>query len=90
MNAPYGKVDGVPDLIPVASSNVSGIGYDAKAQRLWIDFGGPHVYSFEPFTSDEWDDFRAAKSPGQHFHAKIKKNAAYRGNKIAKPVLPKS
>lgn len=64
------------DMAPVKSSNISAIGYDSDASRLYVQFknGGSYVYhGIEPAQHAE---LIKAKSVGSHLHAHVKPKAA--------------
>lgn len=60
------------NLVPVTSSNLAAIGYDAANSQLHVKFknGGVFVYSGVP--ADKHKALMAAKSIGSHFHAHIR------------------
>ena len=74
-----------------ASSSVKWARYDPGAQKLQIDFknaAGKYqsTYEYDKFSRRDWDDFRAASRPGEHFAYRIRGKYAYR--KIVKPTAP--
>lgn len=78
------------------SSNVKWARYDPVESRLEIDFkdkDGNYASTYEygsakvPFTRQDWEDFRAANRPGEHFAFRIRGKFPYRKVvKTAKPV----
>lgn len=74
-----------------ASSNIKWARYDSAAAKLQIDFkntAGEYqsTYEYDKFTRQDWEDFRAASRPGEHFAYRIRGKYAYR--KIVKPTAP--
>ena len=74
---------------PEASSNVKWARWDSEKQLCYIDFkdkDGNYASTYEygslaggrKFTRDDWEEFRAALRPGQHFAYKIKGVFSYR------------
>ena len=59
-------------LRPVASSQLSGIGYDSKNNILAIEFHGGAVYHYQNVTQEDWEALEKAESKGSHFYKKIK------------------
>lgn len=60
------------ELIPVTSSNVSAIGYDADTQTLGIKFSSGTVYHYAGVPKDVYDDFVNAESIGRFFAMNIR------------------
>lgn len=62
---------------PVASSNVSSIGYDEASQTLEVEFTGGSVYQYynvEPMT---FEQLRTASSKGAYVNTYIKNAYPY-------------
>lgn len=66
--------------IPVESSDIVSIGYDAKEHVLEIEFGGGRVYQYTDVTPDVHERFMRADSCGTYFNAFI--NGRYRYHRI--------
>jgi hypothetical protein len=62
----------VVNLQPVASSNISGVGYDDTTHTLMVAFKGGARYAYKNVPSDVADDLRTAVSPGQFFYDNIR------------------
>lgn len=60
------------ERIPVSSSNISSIGYDADSQTLEIEFNNGGVYQYSGVSQDVYDEMMSADSKGKYFHANIK------------------
>lgn len=60
-----------PTMVPVTSSNVHSVGYDADANELHVQFhsGGHYVYA--GVTGDKHSALMSAKSVGSHLHQHI-------------------
>lgn len=64
--------------IPVASSNLKSVGYDANMQTLEIEFHGGRIYQYFGVPQSIYDKLISASSHGKYFAAKIKKGFGYR------------
>ena len=60
------------EMIPVASSMISAIGYDDEQQELTIQFNNGREYSYGGVPASEFDNLRSAQSVGKYFAANIK------------------
>lgn len=58
-------------MIPVKSSNVVEMGYDAEMQTLAVTFRGDrwYVYNFVP--PEKWEELKKTDSVGAYLHDKI-------------------
>jgi len=65
------------NMIPVSSSNISSIGYDAGSSTLYMTFhhGGDYMYSGVP--ANVYNELMSAPSHGKYFAAHIKNNYPY-------------
>lgn len=57
---------------PVASSNISSIGYDEQAQTLEVEFHGGSIYQYYNVTRAIFDQLMQAPSKGQFLAYQIK------------------
>ena len=70
----------------ITSSVLKSIGYDPQSRILEVEFNPRKgfkkgsVWQYRGFTSQDWQDFRAAKSIGSHFSAKVRDN--FRAHKM--------
>lgn len=55
-------------LIPVESSNIERIGYDAEKRILHVRFKGGATYAHHDVPAKKVQEFHAAKSKGTHYH----------------------
>ena len=62
---------------PVASSNISSIGYDTNTQTLEIEFVGGRVYQYYGVPDNMHEQIMQAPSKGQFLHYNIKNNYPY-------------
>ena len=65
------------DRIPVASSNVASIGYDADAQVLEIEFVNGGVYQYMNVPREAFDELQSAASKGSYVSQNIKNRYPY-------------
>lgn len=61
-----------PEMKLVESSNIWQIGYDAKNQKLYIQFNEGGLYSYADFPADMWEEFQASGSKGKFFYKAVK------------------
>jgi hypothetical protein len=67
-----------PDLVPVESSAVEAVGYDADQQELWVRFTGGAVYAYVDVPEDTHRALLAADSIGTFVNHEIKPHHRYR------------
>lgn len=60
------------ERIPVSSTSLLSIGYDANSRILEVEFTRGAVYQYYDVPSDEYDSFIASNSKGQYFNSRIK------------------
>ena len=53
--------------IPVASSNLSSVGYDTETMTLEIEFHGGRIYQYSGVPESEYDALMNAPSKGSYF-----------------------
>jgi hypothetical protein len=61
----------------VVSSNVSGIGYDADEQRLYVRFNKGDLYYYDGVPYDVYEQMLAAESKGKFVHSDLKGRYPY-------------
>jgi hypothetical protein len=61
------------EMIPVTSSNLAAIGYDADTATLRIQFIRSGSYDYQGVPQDVYDGLLMATSKGQYFDQFIKK-----------------
>jgi hypothetical protein len=61
------------EMIPVNSSNILAIGYDADSANLAIAFKDNSKYEYYDVPQHEFDNFLAADSKGKYAHQNIYK-----------------
>lgn len=62
---------------PVASSNLTSVGYDEAAQTLEVEFLNGTVYQYYNVGSDLYEQFMRAPSKGQFLNTYIRNAYAY-------------
>ena len=60
------------EMIPVESSNIRGIGYDADNEVLYITFHSGGQYYYAGVSREIHEAFMEAPSKGKFFHSRIK------------------
>ena len=68
----------IPEMIPVASSQIESIGFDAEDEAMFIKFPSGGLYRYDGVPQEVFDALAAAESKGSFFYRNIKaaKNAA--------------
>jgi hypothetical protein len=61
------------EMIPVSSSNLTAVGYDAENAILRIQFHSSGLYDYHGVSEDVYQALLAAGSKGQFFDQNIKK-----------------
>jgi hypothetical protein len=62
----------MPEMVPVTSSNLKAVGYDADAKELHVQFKNGGHYSYAGVPPEKHRALMAAASKGAHLHAHIK------------------
>lgn len=70
------------NMVPVSSSNLSAVGYDAATQTLRVAFIGGGLYEYSGVPVSVHTGLMSASSHGSYFDAHIKKGP-YRYRKIS-------
>lgn len=65
------------DRIPVDSTTLASVGYDAGTQLLELEFTSGRVYRYFDVPSETYDLLMAAASKGQFFNASIRDRYRY-------------
>jgi hypothetical protein len=65
-------------MVPVESSDLSAIGYDASSATLTIEFRSGGVYEYSQVPYREFLELLNAESHGKYFHQNIKDQFPYR------------
>lgn len=61
------------EMIPVTSSNIRRVGYDAENKELHIEFyTNAAIYKYLNVEAEEFNNLLAAESVGRYFHQNIK------------------
>ncbi|ADD67492.1 conserved hypothetical protein [Denitrovibrio acetiphilus DSM 12809] len=67
----------IPEMVPVASSNVAEIGHDANTEVLFIRFNDGSLYTYKGVPVFEYEGLLSADSVGSYLHRNIKGNYPY-------------
>lgn len=65
-------MSGLTPRLPVASSMINSVGYDAETQTLDVEFKDGRVYSYGGVPQSEYDNMMSAQSVGKYFAQNIK------------------
>lgn len=60
------------ERVPVMSSNVTSVGYDAEKRVLEIEFTGNNVYQYAEVSPEKHRELMASPSIGRFIHQHIK------------------
>jgi hypothetical protein len=58
--------------IPVTSSNLASVGYDAATQTMEIEFNDGAIYQYFDLPQLVYQGLISAASAGQYFHAQVR------------------
>lgn len=70
------------NLVPVTSSNLRAVGYDASTHSLIISFHSGGTYQYENITDQMHRNLMSASSKGTFFRKYIRDKTAYPCRKI--------
>lgn len=59
-------------MIPVKSSNLVAVGYDAKTKELRVEFKNKKIWEYEDVPKEVVDNLIGAESVGKFFNENIK------------------
>lgn len=62
----------MPEMIPVVSSNVSAVGYEASNQTVYVRFSDGKMYIYKGVPEIEFDNLKNAPSVGSYLHRNYK------------------
>lgn len=60
------------ERIPVSSSNIASLGYDAATQTLQVEFLSGSIYQYFDVPQTVFEDFKNAGSKGRYLATQIK------------------
>lgn len=63
--------------IPVDSSNLASIGYDASSETLEVEFKHGGIYQYSDVPEDVYEELMSASSHGVYFSANIRNDYDY-------------
>lgn len=67
----------MPEMIPVDSSNVASVGYEADIQTVHIEFLNGSTYVYSGVDQETFEELRDAASVGSFLNRVIKPNYDY-------------
>jgi hypothetical protein len=62
----------IPEMIPVSSSNVASLGYDAETQTVYVRFTNNSLYTYKNVPEGEYQGLLNAPSVGSYLHRNYK------------------
>lgn len=62
----------MPEMIPVVSSNVSAVGYEAGNQIVYVRFSDGKMYIYKGVPEIEFENLKNAPSVGSYLHRNYK------------------
>ena len=60
------------DMLPVSSSNIAAIGYDAENQTVYVQFLNGSTYAYKGVPVHEFENLRTAPSVGSYLNRNYK------------------
>jgi hypothetical protein len=69
------------EMIPVSSSQIAAVGYDANTQELRVAFVKGGLYSYDDVPAEVFENLKQAASVGSYFHDAVK--GAYNYNRLS-------
>ena len=63
----------IPKMLPVESSAVARIGYDAESEEAYVEYLGGGLYAYEGVPPDVFEELAEAESKGTFVNAVIKR-----------------
>jgi len=67
-----GKINMIPEMIPVSSSNVAAVGYDENSQTVYVRFLNNSLYIYKGVPQSEFDGLLNAPSVGSYLNRNYK------------------
>ncbi|SOD12264.1 KTSC domain-containing protein [Pedobacter xixiisoli] len=62
----------IPELIPVSSSNIESVGYDAENEFVFIKYTNQSIYVYKGVSQVEYENLLYAPSVGSYMHRNFK------------------
>ena len=62
----------MPDMLPVSSSSIAAIGYDAENQTVYVQFLNGSTYAYKGVPEHEFENLRTAPSIGSYLNRNYK------------------
>lgn len=70
------------EMVPVTSSQVAAVGYDAEAKELRVEFVSGALYAYDDVPQSVFDNLKQSASVGSYFHSAVK-NAGFSYRRIS-------
>jgi len=61
-----------PEMIPVTSSNIESVGYDAENEMVYVQFLNGSTYTYKGVPQHEFENLLYAPSLGSYMHRNYK------------------
>lgn len=62
------------ERVPVRSSNIASVGYDATARAMEVEFGNGGIYLYQEVPAELHERLMQSQSIGQFFHHAIRQH----------------
>ncbi|MNI32753.1 hypothetical protein D3C87_850630 [compost metagenome] len=62
----------IPELVPVSSSNIESVGYDAENECVYVKYINQSIYVYKGVSQTEYDNLLYAPSVGSYMHRNFK------------------
>jgi hypothetical protein len=72
------------EMLPVESSRMRAIGYDANTETMQVQFADGVEYRYGNVKPEQFSAFEQAKSKGSHFHQFFSKNDEHPATPVPK------
>lgn len=68
----------MPDMIPVDSSNIESVGYDASGRELYVRFLAGRTYVYSDVPAELYEELLRAPSKGSFYNRAVRSIFPYR------------
>lgn len=64
-------------MLPVSSSSIAALGYDAESETVYVEFLNGSTYAYKGVPEQEFENLRTAPSIGAYFNRNYKNAFPY-------------